>query len=308
MSFESPASTSVDELISLQGWANRLVRVSSRRPKSSQAGDSRSARLGRGLDFAEVRNYQPGDDVRMIDWKVTARTGNAHTKLFIEERERPFYIVVDYRAAMRFGTRVMYKSVLAARLASLLGWSAVANRDRVGGLVFTDNWHSQIRPRLGRQGLMEIFRAIDHAQKRVPDHEHEVELSRQFARLHHLINAGSSVCFLSDFEGFDEAAGSALGPLMAHCDVIVALLCDPLEKALPEQGLFAVTDQHRRAQIRAGHGDIRRRYARQFDQHMESVNDYFVRRRAHVLELETGDDLLESARVLLRAASIPSMR
>ena len=120
--FASPASTSLDELVKLRSAAQALQRQMRKKSAAPLSGGSVSRRLGRGLDFAEVREYQPGDDVRMIDWKVTARSGKAHTKLFVEERERPVLLVVDFRASMRFGTRGMYKSVLAARLAALLGW------------------------------------------------------------------------------------------------------------------------------------------------------------------------------------------
>lgn len=168
-SFASPASTSLDELVLLRRAAQALQRRVSRKSAAPLSGGSVSRRLGRGLDFAEVREYQPGDDVRMIDWKVTARSGKAHTKLFVEERERPVLLVVDFRAGMRFGTRGMYKSVLAARLAALLGWCAVASHDRVGGFVFTDDWHDEIRPTAGRRGLMSLFRAIAQSQLRIPN-------------------------------------------------------------------------------------------------------------------------------------------
>jgi len=103
-SFKSPVATSLDELVKLRGAANALQRRVRRKSAAPMNGGSVSRRLGRGLDFSEVREYQPGDDVRMIDWKVTARTGSAQTKLFVEERERPVLLVVDQSSSMRFGT------------------------------------------------------------------------------------------------------------------------------------------------------------------------------------------------------------
>lgn len=116
LQFASPASTSLEELLNLRGAAMAMQRQVRRKSAAPQSGGSVSRRLGRGLDFAEVREYQAGDDVRMIDWKVTARSGAAHTKLFVEERERPVLLLVDFRANMRFGTRGMYKSMLAAQI------------------------------------------------------------------------------------------------------------------------------------------------------------------------------------------------
>jgi len=112
LQFASPATTSVEELLNLRSAAVALQRKARKKSAAPQSGGSVSRRLGRGLDFAEVREYQPGDDVRMIDWKVTARSGTAHTKLFVEERERPVLLVVDFRASMRFGTQGMYSTKL----------------------------------------------------------------------------------------------------------------------------------------------------------------------------------------------------
>jgi len=161
---EFPATTtSVDELVGLRAAAIAQLRGSQRRVRQRKIGMSSSNMLGRGLDFAEVRAYQAGDDVRNMDWNVTARTGIAHTKLFVEERELPCFLMVDMRSSMSFATRGVFKSMQAARLAALLGWCAVASNDRVGGIVFGDNWHHEVKPRSGRSGLMQLIRHIAQA-------------------------------------------------------------------------------------------------------------------------------------------------
>jgi uncharacterized protein (DUF58 family) len=113
---------------------------------------------GRGMEFDEVRPYQPGDDIRTMDWKVTARTGKPHTKLFREERERPVLLWVDYRKPMFFGTRGSFKSVVAAKTAALLAWSAIQHGDRLGGLIFSEKVHQEIRPHRGKAATLHFIR------------------------------------------------------------------------------------------------------------------------------------------------------
>lgn len=302
--FASPASTSLDELVQLRAVAGALRRRA-RRSRAPLAGAAVSRRLGRGLDFAETRIYQPGDDVRLIDWHVTARTGRTHTKLFVEERERPVLLVVDVRASMRFGTRGMYKSVLAARLAAVLGWSAVAARDRVGGFVLTDDWHTEVRPRSGRRGLMALFRAIVQAQRRVPADEHG-QLGDSLARLRHVAQPGSTVLLLSDFIGFDDTARAALGALLHTLDLFAVQVSDPLERELPPSGRYELAagtgEGGRRLTLAIGGRAQRERHAARFAARRQAVIDFFARGGHTCVGVSTEVPLVVSAtRVLARA-------
>ena len=296
--FVSPASTSLDELVQLRVAAQALQRQLRKRSAAPLSGGSVSRRLGRGLDFAEVREYQPGDDVRMIDWKVTARSGQAHTKLFVEERERPVLLVVDFRAGMRFGTRGMYKSVLAARLAALLGWCAVASHDRVGGFVFTDNWHSEIRPQAGRRGLMGLFRAIHHGQLRLPA-PGEDQLAKSLGRLRHGVHGGSTVVLLSDFEGFDDNARSSLGSVLQTLDIMAVHICDPLDFNLPEPGKYPMRAHNdiekKRYILNIGSKAEQRRYRDQFESRQSSLKELFAHNRHFYTTITTDASLLDSA-------------
>ncbi|MDH4074155.1 MAG: DUF58 domain-containing protein, partial [Gammaproteobacteria bacterium] len=146
----SPVSVSQASLIRLAGPA-RVLALDVLRVNSLQTGAYVSHFKGRGMEFDESRPYQPGDDPRSIDWRVTARSTEAFTKLYREERERPVLIMTDLRANMHFATRGCFKSVNAARAASLLAWAAHHRGDRLGGIVFGDSRHRELRPRLGRQ-------------------------------------------------------------------------------------------------------------------------------------------------------------
>ncbi len=124
-----------------------------------------------------MRSYQPGDDIRTIDWRVTARTGSAHTKLFREERERPVLVVVDQRSSMFFGSSHCFKSVLAAQLASLLAWSALHGGDRVGGLVFNEQGHQEVRPRRSRKTVLALLSQISQLQSSPAPERHAAKMT-----------------------------------------------------------------------------------------------------------------------------------
>jgi len=297
--FASPASTSLDELLQLRSSAVSLQRRTKRRSASQQGGDSVSRRLGRGLDFAEVREYQPGDDVRMIDWKVTARSGQAHTKLFIEERERPILFFVDFRSSMRFGTQGMYKSVLAARLAALLGWCAVAGRDRVGGFVFSDDWHAEIRPSMGRRGLMKLFRAIAQAQRQTPLPV-AYPLADTLEKLARSAQGGTTVVLLSDFQGFDDQAKRALGRVVHSLDMIAVHIVDPLDQSLPEGGRFAMTTTNgsksdNRLSLSMTSRRSHKNYQDRFVERQQSIKQFFAQGGHSTIEANTAAPLVDTA-------------
>ncbi len=302
--YSSPASTSLDELVALRDQAQALRRNTRKKSAAPTAGPAVSRRLGRGLDFAEVREYQAGDDVRMIDWKVTARTGKTHTKLFIEERERPVMLVVDFRSHMRFGTQGMFKSVMAARLSALLGWTANFNHDRVGGFVFTDDWHTDIRPRSGRKGLMSFFRGIADAQMHAPSGDRG-QLADSLSRLRSVVHGGSTVILLSDFIGFNEDARNAMGNLLKRLDMIAVHIVDPIECELPSDGRYAIKGMHTHSDsalsIDTGSRKQTMRYVEKQLNHQQSVADFFSSNGHLYIKAFTNQPLLDiAARILAR--------
>ena len=279
-----------------------LQRKIKRKSAAVQSGGSVTRRLGRGLDFAEVREYQPGDDVRMIDWKVTARSGTPHTKLFVEERERPVILLVDLRANMRFGTQGMFKSMLAARLAALLGWCAVGAHDRVGGFVFTNDWHGEVRPQSGRRGLMAFFRAIDEGQQRQPSDDTD-QFTKTLRRLRRGVPAGSTVVLCSDFMGFDEQARQTLGGALQGMDMIAVHIHDRLDSALPPPGQYPISAKSYRGQHRhlltVGSKMQRQRYADSYLAQQQSVKQLFTQQQQRYVSISTSQSILDCAAHIL---------
>jgi len=188
------------------------------------------------MEFDETRPYLPGDDVRSLDWRVTARTGKAHTKLFREERERPTFLSVDARAAMFFATRGMFKFVLAARLAALTAWSALGQGDRVGGQLFTEDTSVELRPEHGRKGVLHLLQRLAETAAPRTTSDSGQGLDEALARLALHAHPGSLVLVLSDFRGLTSDGEASLLRLHRHCDVALLFIADPLEQTLPRSG------------------------------------------------------------------------
>jgi uncharacterized protein (DUF58 family) len=204
-----------------------------------QFGTNRSVFRGRGMEFDEARIYQPGDDVRSIDWRVTARTGKMHTKLFHEERERPVLILTDLRSSMRFGTRVQFKSVLAATIAAELAWVGVDGGDRVGGFILLPNAVRSFPATRNTSAMLRLLRALSEATEAqegqaVQDSEEaELPLHAAVDRLRHVSRPGTLVFIVSDFADFDERTERAIKRLSMHAHVTNVLVYDQLDTMLP---------------------------------------------------------------------------
>ncbi len=212
--------------------------------QARQSGAYLSRIKGRGMEFDETRLYQPGDDIRSIDWRVTARTGKTHTKLFREERERPVLICVDYRAPMHFATRGVFKSVQAATLAALLAWTAHHQGDRVGGQVFSAQGCQELKPRNGRPAVLAFFNCLVQHQEVHGDGVPQT-LQQVVRRLYQHVRPGSLVYLISDFRGLDQGIENQLARIARHCDVVLMHMYDSLETSLPASGRYRFTDLRR---------------------------------------------------------------
>lgn len=245
--------------------------------RAAQSGNYLSQLKGRGMAFDETRLYQPGDDVRRIDWRVTARTDKPHSKVFKEEREKPLFIAVDYRATMQFATRGVFKSVQAAKLAGLLAWAAIKQGDRVGGQVFGDSGCQELKPRTGKAALLRFFNALIYPQYHPMAGN---SLDKALARLLRHAHPGSQVFILSDFRGLNAAAENHLANLARHCDVTLVRIDDPLESHLPVKGRYRFTDTLREVLIDSG--DKRRLL--EYQQRFQSREEYLLRlcRKLHL--------------------------
>lgn len=225
----------LNELIALRRQAARW-RATGANMRTPLAGAHTSHLRGRGMDYAESRVYQPGDDARAIDWRRTARSGKPHTKLFREERERSLLLLIDTHPSMRFGTRVRFKSVAAARAAALVAWSAVRGGDRVGALAF-GGVREAVTPHGGVRGALGVLGALVRWD-RLGDAQAE-QLSDALTRARRLVHPGSRMLLLTDGLCTDEAARAALSRLARRAEVMVLIIADALELQPPPPGGYA---------------------------------------------------------------------
>lgn len=246
--------------------------------RARRAGSYLARYKGRGMEFDETRPYVPGDDVRSLDWKVTARTGRTHTKLFREERERPVFVLVDYRPAMFFATRGVFKSVLAARLAALLAWHAQRRGDRLGGQIVGADGVWEMQPRHGRANLLHWLQqlAVMHqaaaSQAREPAGAGQSDpFNRALALLARHARPGSLVYILSDFRGLDAAGEAALGRLAGHCPVVPAFIFDPFEQQPPAGPALRLSDGRREALLLPGMAQTLRQRFEQRHGHLQTL-------------------------------------
>ncbi|NRD74378.1 DUF58 domain-containing protein [Shewanella sp. VB17] len=240
--FSDGVNLTQKELLACQSIAKALPETRSK-ARANLAGHRASQIKGRGMEFAEVRHYQPGDDVRTIDWRVTARTGKVHTKLFVEERERPVLILLDLSHSLYFGSSLLLQSVQAAHLATTLGWSAIQHGDKLGALIATEMEHLELKPRSRQQGILQLISGITALHKKqlnqISEYQAEPEhLLRACQRLRRIAKPGSLIWIISDGSNFNEACLAPLSDLKRHCDMGAYLITDPLRQgtlSLPKQ-------------------------------------------------------------------------
>lgn len=222
-------------LIALRTQALRS-RAGNAKTRTAMAGAHTTHLRGRGMDYAESRAYQAGDDARAIDWRRTARSGKPHTKLFREERERSLLLLIDTHATMRFGTRARYKSVQAARVAAIAAWSAVRVGDRVGVLAF-GGIRDAVTPHGGVRGALGVLGAVARWDAR--GSEASEPLSNALRRAQRLAMPGSRVLLISDGQCCDDSARAALTRLAKRVEVRVLIVVDALETTPPPPGGYA---------------------------------------------------------------------
>jgi len=199
-------------------------------------GEYHSVFKGRGMMFSEVREYQPGDDIRLIDWKVTARTGSPFVKVYEEERELTVYLLVDVSRSGHFGTRSQFKSELAAEIAAVLGFSAIKNNDKVGLILFSEEVEKYIAPKKGKSHVLRVVRELLFHQPKGKG----TSLKTALDFLLNISNRHSVVFLLSDF--MDDGYWSSLKMVNRKHDIIGLKICDPFEVNIPDIGLLKVHD------------------------------------------------------------------
>lgn len=294
LSSENPAVADLNTLVKLRYGARELTSFPKIQARQMLAGGHRSRFRGRGMDFDQVRIYQPGDDVRSIDWRVTARTQAPHTKIFIEERERPVLIICDLRSGMFFGSQRL-KSVVACEVAAALAWAGLSANDRVGGLIFGAQKQLDIKSRRSHHAVLQFIHGLQEYSSALLDSQQNkynladvLEESRRFAL------PGSTIFVVSDFYDLNNECERHLFELARHCNVNFCHIFDPLETQLPTPAIYAVSDGNHETSIDTGNTQLRQRYAQQFTRRTEQLRKLSEQLFSGHLTFETSESVMNT--------------
>jgi uncharacterized protein (DUF58 family) len=295
----------LEELIALEQRGRRVSFLPKQPVHSLLAGRFASRMRGRGLNFEEIRDYRSGDDVRSIDWKVTARLQKPHVRVFNEERDRQALLVVDQRLSMFFGSRLSMKSVTAAQAAAIGAWRVLGVGDRVGAIVFNDSDLVEIKARRSRATVLQILSAIV-AQNEM------LGVGRGLATAPVMLNTAlehatrralhdATIVVISDFDGADDATRKMIGAMTQHNDVVALLVHDPLQSDLPASAAMTVTDGELQIQLEVGRDSVRKSIAEATEARLRGVFAWTHEIGVPVLPLSAAEETAPQLRRLLGA-------
>ena len=284
-------SVTLSELIALQRHVQNV-----RYPPDGYAlrpGQHRSKLRGRGIDFSEARNYQAGDEIRHMEWRVTARTGRPHVKVYHEERERPVVILVDFNPSMYFGTKIAFKSVIAARLAAIIAWTAAKQGDRVGGFLFSETHHHEFIPRSRQAGVLPILSKLVKYTEQYDrtNSSGSRELSHALLRIRRVAKPGSIIVLISDFYNIDEDTERHLTNLRSHNDILAYHVCDQLELSPPPPNQYAITDGSKDLLLDTTLDSVRFGYQFHFEQKISLLQSKLRRLQIQGIQVTSDMDL-----------------
>lgn len=252
---------SLAQLMDLQFQARDLSFVARQPQGSILAGNHASRLRGRGLNFDELRRYQPGDDLRHLDWRASLRTGKPVVRTFTEERDRPALIVVDQRMSMFFGSVRSFKSAVAAELGALAAWMVFNAGDRVGGLVFNDQRVDSVAPLRSRKRVEALCSHIAQQNAALtasnPDHEGDGQLDKVLQQCLAVAGHDHLICLVSDFAGAGPRTLQLMQQLSAHNDVIALQVYDPLALNVPSRGQLRVTQGQLQVELAVDQRQVR---------------------------------------------------
>lgn len=295
----SATQVTTKDLVQQQTYAKTLSLSGRKKASSAISGLHDSRFRGRGMDYQESRVYQHGDDIRNMDWLVTARTGTAHTKLFQEERERPIHIIMDNNTSMSFGTRKQFKSVVAAKAASLLAWAAVKNGDRVGVLSYGKNGINHEKPVGGKRGMMRLIAHL--VQEDSSKEEEQTLLEDALKRLRTIIRPGSLVIIISDFYHLGKDVKRHLIQLNKHNDVLSFFVTDDFEINTPLPGAYGINNgkdsvvfnTHKSAEVNT--------MQQKQNQHLDSIYENIQKSGVPVIPLMTNDKVQDKVQQSIKS-------
>lgn len=274
-------------LIKAQALGKRLSLNPKHKALNKLSGAFVSPARGRGMEFDSVRQYQPGDDIRSIDWRVTARLGKTHTKQFREEQEKPVMIFLDQRQTMFFGSQTRLKSVQACNIAALLAWAAINRGDRVGALIGANNSSVDIRPKNQRKTVLSILHnsvQCNNALNIQPQTAAQ-PLSALLAELQRICKPGADIYLISDFHDYDDACQASIRKLSQHNRLMALQVFDPLELQLPNKGRLNISNGQTQVSVDASNKNFTQSYQDQASKQQASLKNSLLKLKTPVIPM-----------------------
>lgn len=307
MSKEAPyppnVFVSLQDLLKMEHYARNFSFLARKQKVRSILGGKHASKLrGRGLDFEEVRAYVAGDDIRNIDWKVSARTQKTHSKVFSEEKEKPALIVVDQSKSMFFGSKQKTKSVVAAEIAALAAFRVLKEGDRVGGVVFADEGIDIIYPKRDRKN---ILRFMDKIVERNHQLEHsapvgfEEALKETMTKIRNMVTHDFLVLIISDFQRYSPQVIKFISQTAQHNDVVLVKVYDPLEREIPKTKLVA-GDGEKQIVIDGESKSIRQNFSEGFEKDFTDFEGQMKKHQIPLMLIDTVSDVNEQLKEILK--------
>ncbi|SNR64795.1 Protein of unknown function DUF58 [Lutibacter agarilyticus] len=294
---------SLQDLLRMEHIASGFSFLAKKQKVRSILGGKHASKLrGRGLDFEEVRNYVAGDDIRNIDWKVTARTQKTHTKVFSEEKEKPALIVVDQSKSMFFGSQKKMKSVVAAELAALAAFRILKEGDRVGGVVFADDGIDIVFPKRDRKNIVRFLEKIVTRNRELATSiplDFQASLKEVFAKIRNIVTHDFLVIIIGDFHRYSPEVVKSIIQISQHNDVILSKVYDLMERTIPSTSLIA-GDGEKQLVIDGRNKQITANFEKGFDQDFAEFSAQMKKHRIPIILTDTVTNVEEQLKETLK--------
>lgn len=287
----------LEELVAYRTHARGYSLLPKQPVHSLLSGSHASKLRGRGLNFDESRQYLPGDDIRHIDWKVTARTGKPYSRIFTEERERPTLLLVDQRLNMFFGSRRMMKSVAAAQFAALAAWKIVSSKDRLGAIVFNDSSSQVLKPSSSTQQAIRVLQCVCELNQQLSHRNgltsSDGQLNATLEQALRLATHDHLICLVTDGYGSDQRTNELVTLIGQHNDIMIVIISDPMEHALPAAGHLVFAQSQKQLDINTNDRRLQETYPEQREQRLKQAHEFLLTRKAAVLDISTERPVLD---------------
>ncbi len=289
---------SLEELIEERRYVGYLRRLRPKLSVSNQSGDVKSAFKGRGMELEEIRNYIHGDDVRDMDWRVTARKGSPYIKLYAEEKDREIYVAADMSPYMVFGTRKQLKSVSVAKIAGLLGWMSLENKDRFGCMIYDGHQNYVYKPRNHQANLIAIFKKLSEVSRKIlQTQEVEGSFAGNLRILQQGIKNGASVFVISDYNFMTDELKKALAGLSKKAKVYLINIFDILEDVAPKAGEYMAAEGKEKLVFNSSSKLFQKAYKSHFEEKRQEVKKFALKFGCRYMEVRGDIELYKQLKL-----------